>query len=689
MKALRIVGLVVGGVVALLVVGAVALYALFDGDKVKAELSRAMLAQKQRTLVIEGKPQLSLWPDIGITLERVTLSERARKDEFVTLESARVSVALLPLLSRQVQVRGLELNGLKATLVKAKNGEFNFADLMGQEDAAKPSTDAPKDQPAQPVQVDIASIKITNAQVTWRDEKAGSSTVVSNLGLSTGRVQADTAAKTVAVHALVLSAKGQTGADTFELKLDAPKLDISPDKSSSDTLSLSATLAGTGRQAQVNLTLSGVQGNADALKIGSLLLKLDAKAGDTAVKGQLSSPVAVNVSAQTLALSQLAGNLEVASPKMPMKQLRVPVSGSLRVDAAQQTAKLDLATQFDESKIALKLAVSKFTPLALAFDLDVDRLNVDKYAPPKAPETATSGPDKEGKAGKESPLEFSVLKGPNVRGAVRIGALQVSNIKLEKLNATVNLAGGRLDVAPLSMNLYQGSATGRLAVNAAGNSVALQQNLVGININPLMKDVVNKDLLEGRGNVQLDLTSRGDTVGAMKKALAGTASLSLKDGAIKGINLAQSLRDLQGKFGGKADTTQQAKAGEKTDFSELTASLKIANGVAHNEDLAMKSPFLRLAGAGDVDIGAGQMNYLAKASVVGSSEGQGGKNLDQLKGLTVPVRVSGPFESLAYKLEFSRMVEDLAKARVEEKKQEIRTQVEDRAKELLKGLLGR
>lgn len=145
---------------------------------------------------------------------------------------------------------------------------------------------------------------------------------------------------------------------------------------------------------------------------------------------------------------------------------------------------------------------------------------------------------------------------------------------------------------------------------------------------------------------------------------------------------------LQAKLG-QGDSTQQAKAGEKTDFSELTASLKIANGVAHNDDLALKSPFLRLAGVGDIDIGQGQMNYLAKASVVGSAEGQGGKGVDQLKGLTVPVRVSGPFDGLSYKLELASMVGDAAKARLEEKKQEIKTQAEDRAKDLLKGLLGR
>jgi len=253
----------------------------------------------------------------------------------------------------------------------------------------------------------------------------------------------------------------------------------------------------------------------------------------------------------------------------------------------------------------------------------------------------------------------------------------------------VRLAGGRLDVAPLSLNLYEGSASGSLMLNANGNQVAVKQNLAGIGIGPLLKDLADKDLLEGRGNVALDVTSHGESVAAIKKALAGSASLSLKDGAIKGINLAQALRDIKGKLGSKQDSSQQAKAGEKTDFSELSASLKIAGGVAHNEDFSAKSPFLRLTGAGDIDIGGAQMNYLAKASVVASSAGQGGQGLEHLKGLTVPVRVSGPFESLSYKLELGSLVGDAAKAKVEEKKEEIKAKAQDQVKDKLKGLFGK
>ena len=685
MKALRVLGIVLGLALAVLAVGAGVLYALFDGEKIKGELVRVALEQKQRKLDIAGKLELSVWPDVSIKVGRLTLSEAGGKAEFLALDSARVAVALMPLLSKQVKVQRVEVNGLKATLVKRKDGTLNIADLLaggGEKQKPAEGTQAAGDAARAPLQIDIAGIRVANAQFTWRDEKSGSTTALSNLDLGTGRVQADGAKQAMAVEALSLAARGKSGTDAFELKLEAPRLNISPEKSGGESLSLAATLAGNGRTVAAKLLLSGVEGNAQALKIGRLALDLDAKAGETAIKAHLDSPVAANLSAQTIALEKLAGSVELANPQMPMKQLKLPISGHLRADLAQRSAALELSTRFDESKIATKLRVARFAPLALGFDLDIDQINVDKYLPPKG---------KEEKAAKEDKLDFSALKGLDVNGAIRIGSLQVSKLKLAKLNAKIAIAGGRLDVAPLTLNLYEGSASGSLSLNAAGNGVAMKQNLAGVSINPLMKDLADKDLLEGRGTVILDITSRGDSVAAMKKALAGAASVSLRDGAIKGINLAQSLRDLKGKLGAKqgSDATQQARAGDKTDFSELTASLKIANGIARNDDLAMKSPFLRLSGAGDIDIGAGQMNYVAKASVVSTSAGQGGKETDQLKGLTVPVRVTGPFENLAYKIEFGSMVSDAAKAKVEEKKEEIKTKLEDKAKDKLKGLFGK
>jgi AsmA protein len=175
---------------------------------------------------------------------------------------------------------------------------------------------------------------------------------------------------------------------------------------------------------------------------------------------------------------------------------------------------------------------------------------------------------------------------------------------------------------------------------------------------------------------------QGNTVSGMKKAMNGSLSLNLTDGAIKGINIAKKLRDAQSMLG--KTQIQSANQSEKTDFSELKASFKVNNGVAHNDDLSLKSPLLRLSGNGDINVGQDSINYLAKATLARTLEGQGGR--DTVGGITVPVRVSGPFSDLKYTLDFGAMVSEAAKQKVEVKKQEVKTRLQDQLKNSLKGL---
>jgi len=117
----------------------------------------------------------------------------------------------------------------------------------------------------------------------------------------------------------------------------------------------------------------------------------------------------------------------------------------------------------------------------------------------------------------------------------------------------------------------------------------------------------------------------------------------------------------------KGEHRQQDDKSQKTDFSEMSGTFAIKNGIAHNSDLSIKSPLLRVGGEGDINIGEDSLNYLVRASIVGTSKGQGGRELDELKGLTVPVKVSGPMDSPAYAIDFNSMVTDVAKQKVEER----------------------
>src|SRR5205085_8275474 len=96
-------------------------------------------------------------------------------------------------------------------------------------------------------------------------------------------------------------------------------------------------------------------------------------------------------------------------------------------------------------------------------------------------------------------------------------------------------------------------------------------------------------------------------------------------------------------------------------------SFQIADGIARNKDLDMKSPYLRLGGEGAVDIGRGRVDYVARATVADTSKGQGGAELDALRGVTVPVRLAGPFDAMDWKIEWSAVAGSMVAKRLEDK----------------------
>ena len=610
MKLLKWVLIAVGAVV-LLFAGALAfIAATFDPNQYKAQVADLVKEKTQRTLTIEGDIRLMLFPRLGVHLGKTRLSEFNSDKDFAGLDDMRVSLALIPLLSREVVVDQIRLDGLRANLVRHKDGKTNVDDLLGGKEkggAAKPVEPAKAQTP--PIKLEVDGVRISKAALVWKDEAGGVDYAISDFSLKTGRV-----------------------APGVPTKFD-----------------LAATIRANQPKVEVKLQVGGT-------------LAADLENQVFAVTG-----LTVKLNGDAAGVTGLAAEL----------------SGSVAADLKKQTAHADLAMKLDESNIKAKFAVADFAAMRSTFDIAIDKLNVDKYLPPKkAGETAKAPAGSQ----PEQPIDFSPIKKLDVAGSVHIGDLTASNVKAQNVAVDVRAKNGRLDVDPLSANLYQGNVKGTASVDGNTNRIGIRQKLAGVSMGPLLRDAIGQDLLEGRGNVALDVTTTGNLVSAMKKALNGTARLELKDGAIKGINLAQSLRNAKALIaGGKREAEQGAVAGEKTDFSELTASFDIKNGIAHNGDLLAKSPFLRLTGEGDINLPDSTLNYLAKAAVVTSGAGQGGKEAADLKGLTVPVRVSGPFTALRYKLEFGSVLSDSAKQQFEEKKDAIKEKLEDKLRSKLLG----
>jgi AsmA protein len=582
LKLLKIALWLVFGLV-LLAVAAVALFALtFDPNKYKDDVERLVKERTGRGLQLKGPLEMAFWPSLGAKVSGVTLSERAADQEFLSLASAHASVALMPLLRGEVIVDRVRVGGLKAQIVKDKDGRFNFQDLMEPKPGAKPAAKGDEKQPpgGAPVKFDIAGVNIENASIAYRDQASGQDIALSNLNLETGRISEN--------------AQGKIDFSTA-LKRNTPPLDA-------------------------KLALTG--------------------------------------------------------------------SYSLRPEAIG----VDFSAKLDDSTVKGKVDIARAAQMSYGFDLNIDSINLDRYlasSEKKKPAAKGEPPAKPSKQ-EDAPVDLSGLKGLNAKGQLQIGALQVQGLKLANLNTELRAAGGKAEIGPHSAGLYEGSLAGTLSLDGNTNRVALKETLTNIAVGPLLRDFAEQDRLEGRGNVSLDVSASGKTVNAMKSALAGGAKLHLRDGAIKGINIGELLRKARS-LGSNSEG--QADAKEKTDFSELSASFAIKNGVAHNEDLEVKAPLFRIGGAGDIDIGKSTISYVVKAAVVASAQGQGGKELEQLAGLTVPVRLSGPLDDMKYQVDYRAAAGDLAKSRVGGKVKEgidkRKDQIEDKVRDRLKGLIGR
>ena len=248
-----------------------------------------------------------------------------------------------------------------------------------------------------------------------------------------------------------------------------------------------------------------------------------------------------------------------------------------------------------------KFAVKNFNVPMIRYAVSIDQFDADPYLPEKA--TGDKAPAGKRKKEPEQPFDLSPLKVLNLEGSLKVGSLKAFNIKLSQLRMDVKARNGIINITPLSARLYQGRAAGKVKVNAKTSSFTVSGKLTGIDIAPLLKDAADMDIAEGKGNIAFDITARGNTIGGLKKALNGKASVKLSNGAIKGINLSKLVQGVQRLNKGSTAETLGVDKNEKTKFSKFKASFKIRKGVAHNNDLVVKSTVLRITGKGNIDIG--------------------------------------------------------------------------------------
>ena len=170
----RRIGLVAVVLALLLSLATVAALAMFDGGAVKLRLADAVRRATGRELTIAGPVALtwSLVPTVA--LHDVSLSNPPGLSRPAMAHAAQIDVriALVPLLSRRVEVRGVTLVEPNVLLERDAAGRPNWQFTPGAASPAVPDPAArPAADPAARMQVAVDAVRVLDGRIGWRNDR--------------------------------------------------------------------------------------------------------------------------------------------------------------------------------------------------------------------------------------------------------------------------------------------------------------------------------------------------------------------------------------------------------------------------------------------------------------------------------------------------------------------------------------
>ncbi|MFQ2044911.1 AsmA family protein [Aeromonas veronii] len=686
--------LILLGIAVAALLAIVTLISLIDPNQFKPQLAEQVRKSTGRELVMAGEIDWRFWPSLGLSLEKVALRNPAgfAEPDLVRFEQGEASVALLPLLSHRLEIGKVTLSGAHLFIQTKADGSSNLSGLIkdATADASEPvvpATPAPIAD-SKPWQISLQGVALSQASALVQDDRSGTSLRLDRLDLDMGQLATGqwvpvTLAAKGSADKLAFDIKGQTQIKLAQEVMASELKDLSLSGGMSepalrlDSFSIKGDRLALGEWSNLTLALKGakVEGQ-QALLAGSL---------EGTLKGRLDKEMKLAELSDVLLTAALEGDA------LPRPQMKLKLAGFARAELDKQLITLSkLVMSADEALLSGDGTVQLGAIPAISFDLKGEKLDLDKWLAKSVPTTPaqakedkpaagasnTAASDNKAVTGKSEALsavepDLGALKGVDLDGRLQLGSLRLKGLDLGAVDLQVAMAKGLLTLKQFSATVAGGqvSANGVLDARQQPATYKVHKQVAGVNIRPLLQTLAQSDLLEGKGDLDVQVQGRGLSALALRNGMQGKVTLKLSDGALHGINLPEMIREARATLTGKG--AEQVKEVRKTDFSALIASFQIADGIARSNDIQLFAPALRVKGEGQTALVPESLDFLFLTSIVESSKGQGGKDADELKEITIPVRIGGHWQAPSYQLDVkallsnNKLLEDKARKEAE------------------------
>ncbi len=674
------------GLIGLLLIGILALVLLVDPNRFKPQLIAAVQQQTGRELRIDGELGWSFYPVLGIDIGRAELANAAGfgEEPMLAVERVAVGVELLPLLDGALNVSQLRLERPIIRLAKDERGHSNWDDILEFREARADTREPEAAQPGEEsdggeLQVAVSGLQLVEAALHWRDAQKQQQFQFAPIDLETGAIKPGEAVEI----ALSLGFDSAQPPLRGELKL-AMKLTAAENFESFAWRDLALSVQATGDDLPAGALTATLRGDgaidmqAQTLSLPAVVANVAGLEMQASIKGEqiVDAPrVSGSVKVAPLSLRKLLADLRVDLPETADAKVLQRFALQGEFNATPQRVVLDpLRVEIDDSTLNGKFDAGLGEVTRLGFNLQLDRLDLDRYLPPDQPAAAQeAGP---APATPAEPVDFAFLDTLALDGRIAIGHLQVKHLDLHEVTLTAKSNGRRVLLDPLIATLYGGKADVRIDLDARGAvaKTTVRSSLQQVQLGALLDAWLQKrGPIEGSGNLTGDFSFTGLDAGAILGSLSGGGELRLGDGALRGVNVAQEIRNALA----LVNRQPRQQEAQKSDFTKLVVPFRVADGTFSWSQLSASSPLLRVGSNGSFKLADLAVNSKLDVTVVQSLKGQGGEPLGELAGLLVPVTLRGTFSDPKISVDLVRVLEQ---TKLGARKAELETELKEKAK---------
>ncbi|MBW7471050.1 AsmA family protein [Marinobacter sp. M216] len=671
MKAVRYLLIAVIALILLAVVAVAVAMAVINPNDYKPQIEQAVEKQTNLDLVLEGDIG---WSFIPLGLELNNVQANLEGNRFVALEQMVAQLDFWSLISMSPQVDTFVLSGLEANLEVNEQGQGNWTRIMpepAESDAEGESQTAQAEleqqpEPAgeetggEPLNFNVDNVEISNAQVHYTDKSTGQSVTLENFNVNASQItlgsefpldisfRVETAKPQFEVDGSI-SARLAANEALNDFAVSGLKAVFDMNGEPFGGKSVTAELTGSAQANLENETATLSEFTASFANL-SMTTDLDVKGfGD---KPALSGSINV----EEFSLKDLLNQL--GQPAVPTSDPDVLNALAFSTKVGGEPGKValsDLTLILDDTTFA-GTGSYNLTNSAIVFNLQGDKLNADRYLPPKSEDDAKAGEsDAESedqtasaKAAQSAPesdlLPLETLRTLLLDIDFGLAELIVSNLTINEIKASTTAKDGLIKVDEFSGKLYEGSFGANVSLDARSDNPKwkIGSDVKNVQTLPLLTDLAEVDMLSGGANLKVNVTTTGNRVSVLREKADGQISFNLAEGQFRNMNLTRMA--CQGIAIANQEDLSTTDWGTTTPFNDMRGTLDINGNILKNTDLVAALAGMKLEGDGTIDLKQTTLDYEAGLRIVGEiHRDEACRVTEYVENVVIPVECRGNF----------------------------------------------